>query len=150
MAALTNLIAALGLDSTVWIQLGIALFMFVYLITFVFKPYYSAFTERESRTTGNHEKAEQVYAQTRELEALYQRKARSMNADIKELFDKARGEAAREQERIQSEARSKAKASIDKAKEKIQGEINKAREDLIKQAPDLSRAISEKLVPEEV
>jgi F0F1-type ATP synthase membrane subunit b/b' len=150
MNAVIGIITALGINSTIWLQLGIFLFTFMFLKTVVFAPYFRAFGERQNSTQGNQEHAEKIFAQTRELETLYQRKSRSLNAEIKALYDKVRLEAAAEQEKIQAAAREKAKSVIDKAREQIQGELNRAREDLIKEAPALSRAITEKLAAKEV
>ncbi|MCB0350575.1 MAG: ATP synthase F0 subunit B [Bdellovibrionales bacterium] len=150
MAAVANIITALGIDTSLWLQLGIFAVTFIFLNQFVFKPYYKAFDARQGQTVGNNEKAEQIFAQTRELEALYQRKARNLNAEIKEIYDKTRVEANREQERIQAEAREKAKNSMEEVRAKILEQFNHAREELIKQTPELSKIISKKLLPPEV
>jgi F0F1-type ATP synthase membrane subunit b/b' len=150
MATITNIISALGINQTLWVQLALFLFAYLFLRYFVFQPYFRAFEDRQSKTTGNQEKAEQIFSQTRELEAMYQRKARGLNADVKTIYDKARLEATIEQERIHSEAREKAKASLDKARLHIQEQVAIARAELDKQAPELSRAIAERLLPTEV
>lgn len=150
MAAVTNIIAALGIDSTLWMQLGTFAFVYLFLKQLVFNPYFRAFEERQDQTQGNQEKAEEIFAQTRELSAVYQRKARSLNADIKAVYDKAKLEATREQDKIVSEAREKAKKVIESAREKIQEQMNHAREGLIRETPELSRVISDNLLPKEV
>lgn len=149
MAEFNNILIALGINSTLWVQLGLFLFVFFIVLNLVFKPYFNAYLERQSKTTGNHEKAEQIYAQTRELEALYQRKMRGLTADIKAIYDKQRAEAATEQEKLQAEAREKAKKIIEKARAQIEIEYNKAREELIKQAPDLGKNIAGRLLTNE-
>jgi F-type H+-transporting ATPase subunit b len=149
MADIENILVALGINSTLWIQLGIFVFVFLYLNSFVFKPYFAAYLERQNRTMGNQEKAEQIYAQTRELEALYQRKMRGLTADIKAIYDKARSEATIEQEKLYAEAREKAKMTLESARNKIESEYNKAREELMRQAPELSRTISVRLLKNE-
>ncbi len=150
MATVANIITALGIDTTLWMQFGIFAISYIFLKQVVFNPYYKAFEEREGQTTGNNDKAEQIFAQTRELETLYQRKARNLNAEIKEIYDRIRIEATREQDRIQTEAREKAKASMEEIRDKIQEQFNHAREELIKQTPALSQIMSEKLLPPEI
>jgi F-type H+-transporting ATPase subunit b len=150
MDTVTSIISSLGIDTTLFIQLGIFAVVFAFLKTVVFTPYFKAYEERQKKTQGNQQLADQLWAQTRELEAQYQRKARSLNTDVKAIFDKARLEATVEQEKIYSEARDKAKSTVDKAREVVQGELNRAREDLIKEAPELARGIKERLLSHEV
>lgn len=150
MEALTGLLQSLGVNSTLFYQLGIFAFSFFFIRYVAFEPYFRAHLVREQKTEGNQDQAEQIYAQTRELETLYQRRARTLSADIKSIYDKARGDANREQDKIISAARDKAKVSIERAREKIQGEFNKAREDLIKEAPAIGEAIRERLVGKEL
>jgi F0F1-type ATP synthase membrane subunit b/b' len=73
-----------------------------------------------------------------------------LNSDIKAIYDKARTTASKEQEKIQAEARETARATVDKARARIQEQTNQAREDLLKETPQISRAISERLLPKEV
>jgi F0F1-type ATP synthase membrane subunit b/b' len=150
MNAITGIITALGIDSTLFVQLGVFALVFLVLKYVAFDAYFAAFTERQKRTEGNQIHADKLLAQTRELETLYQRKARELNADVKAIFDRARLEATLEQEKIFSEAREKSKATVDRAREHIQGEINRAREDLLKEAPVLARSIAERLMNQEV
>jgi F-type H+-transporting ATPase subunit b len=150
MAAVSNIITALGIDSTLWMQLGIFVVTYILLRLLVFNPYFKAFEGRQGMTEGNQVKAEQIFAQTRELEALYQRKLRGLNADIKAIYDKARAAASKDQEKIQAEARESARATVDKARARIEEQLNQAREDLMKETPQISRAISERLLPKEV
>ncbi len=150
MEAVTNIIKSLGVNDTIWIQLALFVFVFVILRTFVFKPFFKAHEGRHNATQGNEEAAEKMHAQTRELESLYQRKARSLNADVKAIYDKARLEANLEHEKIMGEAKEKARLALDKYRNHIQEEFNKAREDLIKEGPVLGAAIADKLLAEEV
>jgi F-type H+-transporting ATPase subunit b len=146
MEMITGILLSLGVNSTFWIQLSIFVVMFFFLKKVVFDPYFKAFEKRQEKTTGSQNEAEMLYAQTRELQALYQRKARNINADIKAIFDKIRGDANREQDTIISQAKEKSKLDSEKTREKIQGEFNKAREALIKEAPILGEAINNKLI----
>ncbi len=150
MDAVVNIIKALGVNDTLWIQMGIFIFSFLIIKTVIFKPFFAAFEGRHSATEGNSQSAEKIFSQTRELESLYQRKARSLNADVKAIFDKARLEANLEQERILNEAKQKAREALDKYRDQIQAEVGRAREDLIKEGPILGGAIAEKLLANEV
>jgi F0F1-type ATP synthase membrane subunit b/b' len=146
MDAILNLLISLGVDTTLWFQLATFLITFVAVRQLIFVPYFQAFLGRQGQTHGFQEKAEQLFAQTRELEINYQQKARGLTAEIQSIYDKARGEALKEQERIHAEASEKARLTIERAREKIREEYNKAREELIKQAPEISTAITAQLI----
>jgi len=150
MNAITGIIAALGLDMTLFYQLGLFALAFFFLKGVVFDPYFKAFEERQNRTLGNQELADKLIEQAKQVEVEYQNKARALNSEIKSVYDKAQLEATVEQERIQGAARDKAKNAIDSAREVLQGEFNKAREDLIKSSPGLGQNIAEKLISREV
>jgi F-type H+-transporting ATPase subunit b len=149
MAELTKILISLGINQTLWVQLGVFVVVFVIVNQFVFKPYFRAFLERQAQTTGSQDQAEQILTQTRELEALYQRKMRGLAADIKEVFDRARSEAASKQEKLNSEAREQAKNTIESGRRQIEIEYNKAREELLKETDGLSRDIAGKLISKE-
>jgi F0F1-type ATP synthase membrane subunit b/b' len=89
-------------------------------------------------------------AQSRELEAAFQRKARSLNLDIKDIYDRARNEAVREQDKIATQARDKAKAYLDSARAELKDNTNRAREALIKEAPVVGQAITDRLLAKDV
>jgi F0F1-type ATP synthase membrane subunit b/b' len=150
MEAVLSIISALKIDSTLWVQLGLFGVTYILLYYIAFKPYFKAFEGRQGLTEGNQVKAEQIFAQTRELEALYQRKLRGLNADLKDIYDKARLAALKEQERVQAEARESARLLLDKARQQIQEQVGRAREEIVKETPQVSRAITERLLPKEV
>jgi F0F1-type ATP synthase membrane subunit b/b' len=146
MDTVLGIFTSLGANNTIWIQLGIFLVVFLFVLNVGMKPYFKAFEERQRRTQGSEKQAEQMVAQSRELEAMFQRKARGLNLDIKSIYDKQRLEAQKEHERILLEAKDKAKAILDRARGTIQEQYNKAREELFKEAPAVGRSIAERLV----
>lgn len=146
METVLGIFTSLGANSTIVIQLGIFLVVFAFVLNVGFKPYFKAFEERQKRTQGNEKQAEQLVAQTRELEAMYQRKARNLNLDIKSIYDQERLAAQKEHERLLLEAKDKSKAIIDRARANIQEQYNRAREELFKEAPAVGRSIAEQLL----
>lgn len=146
MDTVLGIFTSLGADKTIVIQLGIFLVVFLFVLNVAMKPYFKAFEERQKRTQGSEKQAEQLIAQSRELEAIFQRKARGLNLDIKSIYDKERLEAQKEHERILLEAKDKAKAIVDRARTTIQEQYNKAREELFKEAPAVGRSIADHLI----
>lgn len=146
MVAVLNIIAALGINSSLWYQLAIFVVTFFMLRQFVFLPYFVAYQGRQGQIRGDHTKAEQIFAQTRELETHYQRKARGLTAEIKAIYNNAKQDAVKEQERIQVLATQKAKNRLEASRARIQEEYIRAREELAKQAPEFGHAISLRLL----
>ncbi len=150
MSTITGILQSLGINSTLFIQLGVFLIVFAFIWALAFGPYFKAFLIREENTTGNQEEASQLIAKTRELEGVYQHKAREMNTDIKAIFDEERLAGQKQHERIMLDAKDKAKAAMDKTKAAILEQYNRAREELIKEAPALGKSIAARLLSKEM
>lgn len=146
MDTVLGIFIALGVNSTILVQLGVFIVVFILVLYIGFKPYYFAFEERQRRTSGSEKHAEQLLAQTRELEAMFQRKARELNLDIKSIYDRERLEAQKEHERLIVDAKDKAKAILDRARAKIQDEYNRAREELYREAPLVGKSMAARLL----
>lgn len=146
MDTVLGIFTSLGVNSTIWIQLVIFVFAYAVILNLVVKPYYNAYLERQKRTQGNQNLAETLTTQARDLEAAYQAKARELNLQIKDIYDRARSEASKEQDKINTEAREKAKAYLDSARAELKDESNRAREALIKEAPLVGQAITDRLL----
>ena len=145
-----KILGGLGVDYTIWYQLGLFIFVLVFLGKFTFEPYLDAFNERATMTTGNQDEAQEIAAKTRELETVYQRQARGLNTDIKSVFDKRRLEAQKEHERIVVDAKDKAKGILDTARSQIQDEYNRAREELLKESPVIGKSIAARLLSKDL
>ena len=89
-------------------------------------------------------------AETEKLEEQYQDQARDLNTEIKSVFDKRRQEAHKEHEQIIVAAKAKAKTTLDKARSTIEGEYNKAREELLKDSPEIGKSIASRLLSKEL
>lgn len=145
MESILGIFSSLGVNSTIWIQLGLFLTIYFVFNALVVKPYFNAYLIRQEKTVGSQEHANALTDQARELESAFQRKARELNQDIKEIYDQARAEALVEQNKIQNESRSAAKNKIESAREKLKDEYNRAREELLKEAAGVGQTIKERL-----
>ena len=91
-----DLLIQLGVNSSITIQLGMFLVVFVVLKYVLFQPYYAAFKERKERTIGKTELAERFVAEARELEEQYTLRAQQANDQFREIYDKNRLAATKE------------------------------------------------------
>ncbi len=145
-----NLLQVLKLDLTILPQFFIFLTAYIVLSQLVFKPYMKAFDMRKDATVGGKEIADQLILETHNIQAKYETKAREINSQIKALFDGARKEATNRQEELVQSARDDAEQIMKKSRDDIQQSVSKIREELKKQAPELSQAISNRLLGKEV
>lgn len=146
MVAVLNIITALGIDSSLWVQLIIFIGTFLMLKQIVFAPYFAAYEARQGQTKGYQDKAEEVFAQTRELEMHYQRKARGLAAEIKAIYASAKQQVTTEQEKIQMTAEQNAKKMLELSRTQLLEEFNRVRDELSKQAPEIGQAITAQLI----
>lgn len=145
-----DILSALGVDATLGIQFIIFLVTYIFLVNVVFKPYHRAYEERVKRTHGNAEVAERILAETKELEVEFEQKARLLNYETKGIFDSERSEAMKEYDRTVSQARERAKSTMEKNRASIVRELARAREFMRSGTPDISRGVVDKLIGLEV
>ena len=145
-----EILTALGVNSTIWVQFVCFLVAYVAISQLVFKPYMAAFNERVRRTSGQEESAEQILSEMHSLRSQYEHKARDVNAQFKAIYDQRRTEAMREYDRIVQAARELASKYIEENRQEIQREVEKARKDMVEQSPQVGAAIATRLVGKDV
>jgi F-type H+-transporting ATPase subunit b len=141
-----DLLTSLGVNSTLAIQMGVFLVVYVVLKNVLFDAYFKAYIERNNRTVGQTELAEKYVTQTRELEARFAAKATEVNDRFKILFDKTRGEANKEYDRMITDARMQSKTLVDQARITIQKDMESAGNQLKSEVATVSKLISQKLI----
>lgn len=128
-------------NSTVFIQLVLFLFGYVVISNVLFKPYLAAYEERKKRTEGNEQVAERTIAETKDLELVYEEKARSLSSEHKAIYDQSRSEALHAHDEIVTAANKKAKDLLEATKGEIASELEKTRAELSAEAPLVSKTI---------
>ncbi len=95
----------LGLNSTVTIQFFIFVATLIVLSQIAYGPYAKAHEEREHRTKGGEDLAQELLKQSLDLKSQYESKAKQVNGEIKTIFDQYRDQANREYSEMISKAR---------------------------------------------
>jgi F0F1-type ATP synthase membrane subunit b/b' len=147
---LTTILTGLGVNSTMWIQLGLFLFTFVLLNNLVFKSYQKALNERHDKTIGGEDLTKQLLAEAHDIQARYEKRAREVNVNIKSAYDEAMGAAYKKQSEILESTRKEAAESIKQARTKITAQVRDAQVQLQKELPAISGLIATKLMGKEV
>jgi F0F1-type ATP synthase membrane subunit b/b' len=141
-----QILGSLGIDETIFIQMGIFLVVFVAMKTILFDAYFAAHHTRKERTVGQTEAAERYINEARELEAQYAVQAQQINEQFRTIFDKSRTDANKEYERITEAARSQAKQWMEQARAKVGRELAETRSQLTGDIPAVSQLITAKLL----
>jgi F-type H+-transporting ATPase subunit b len=146
MHKLLEILAQLGLDQTVWIQLCLFITAYFFLSTFLFKPYQRNLKFRKKNTGGALEEATQLVQVTERLAMDYQGRMKKQNQAAEEVYEKIRSEGTKEEEKLILAAKAKAGALLVETKKQITSEISRTKEELRLQIPQLSKLIASRLL----
>ncbi len=144
-----EMFTSLGLNYTLFVQMGVFLAVFIVLKKVLFEAYFAAFRERKERTVGQAEAAERYIHEAKQLEEKFSAKASAINSQFKAIYDKTRADAMKEYDRVIQEARSKSKTWTEQARTKIQKEVREAHDQMIPDVPAIGQLITAKMLGKE-
>jgi F-type H+-transporting ATPase subunit b len=145
-----EILSALGVNSTVWVQLACFIVAYLALSQLIFKPYLAAYQERSKRTVGSEQYAERIIEETRQLQSQYESKARAINQDYKAIYDESRTKAMREQDAVVSRARAEASTLLVEQRALIQREVENAHRELSHKISPVALVMASKLLGKEL
>lgn len=146
MEMIISLLTSLGIDSTVFIQLGIYLITFIILYAMTFGPYFNASEERRKQTSGSLEFAEKAEEMIKKSEEKYQIRARQINDEISLVFKEQRAFGIKESERLMSEASVKSKEIMSQAQQKLSDQLEQAQGQIGLLSKEISAVIVQQLL----
>ena len=141
-----ELLASLGINSTVLPQLIVFIIVYFILSRVVFRPYLQAFLKREESTVGSEENAEKLLQQAFELSEKLQEKSKAASLEQMTIYNEVRQEAQKDFDRIVSEARVEADKELEGLRSAIQSDVKKVRENMSTEASSVSEGIVGKLI----
>lgn len=144
-----EIFTALGLNETLFIQMGVFLVCFIVLKKVLFEPYFAAYRERKERTVGQAEAAERYINEARDLEQQFSSKAQQMNQQFRAIYDQSRAETMKEYDGVVQDARNKSRQWTEQARGQIKKEIQHAHEQLLPEIPAISQLVNAKLLGRE-
>lgn len=136
----------LGINHTTFYCFIIFIITFFFLKEILFRPYYIAFEERESRTKGGEENAKHLLEKTAQLKLEFEEEARDINSEIKSIFDESRGLATKEYEKVVYEARKLADQVVEENRLRVLSEMKRAQDQLKLEAPGVALTITKKML----
>ncbi len=136
----------LGINSTSLIQFAIFIVTFFALIKLVYEPFTQALLERQKRTLGSVEIADEIQRKSIELHSEYSVKAREIHSVISEIYKVVKTEATNEYDKIINRAKEEAKQLIEKNRKSNEEEIAKIQKDLEALKPGIVLTITNKML----
>ncbi len=121
-------------DSTILIQLGIFLVMFLLLRSLLFRPAIRLIEARRTATSGMKENAEKLDAE-----------ALKLNTDIDSKLADVNAQASEERSRLVEQARLKERELLAKAREDSQGVVEQAKQDAATQAEQVRQSLRQEM-----
>jgi F-type H+-transporting ATPase subunit b len=150
MQKLLEILAQLGLDHTVWIQLVFFIISYVFVSQFLFRPYMRNLAYRKKNTSGALDEAGKLATVTESLAMDFQGRMKKQNETAENAYGKLRAEGLLEEEKLLTAARNQATKVVEETKEKISTEIARTKEELRAQIPQLSTLIASRLLGREI
>jgi len=141
-----DIIQQLGINGAAAIQFGIFICTFFFLNLYVFTPYYKAHEEREKRTLGGEDLAQEFQKKSTELHSEYQVKAKEVTKKIKDIYDAHRSDALKEHDALVGKARADAASLLETNNQKIAQAVQATTAALRAEATNISVAITQKLL----
>lgn len=138
----------LGINHTIFFQLGIFLFTLIVLGGFVFTPFLRLAEQREARTDGGLGDADSLRREAEELREKYEKCARDLSSETRSIFEAARAQAARQSSEEISRERAQLDAHIKEFRRELSQQVEAAKRDLSAGVPELAGAIRKKISSE--
>lgn len=132
-----------------WRVLNVALLLLVLYVT-ARKPIQGFFRDRRDRIQGEVETAARLRKEAEERNARIQRQLAELDGELERIRRSARERAENEHDRILSDARASADRIREDARIAIEQELRRAREELRREAADLSVEIASGLLRDEI
>ncbi|MDZ4661958.1 MAG: ATP synthase F0 subunit B [Pseudomonadota bacterium] len=149
MDILLGVLDQLKINNTIWIQLICFLVTYFFISNLFIKPYYRAYISRQDRTVGNQAQAIKTSEDAEAQYLKYQDQARAINLEIKNIFDKSRKDAIREQDHLIAGARAEGQKKIELGRTQIATESTRALQEAQKEVSDISHIIRAKMLGKE-
>lgn len=137
-----DILAQLGIDKTVFHQLGLFLVSYFFLSKFLFQPYLRNLEYRRKNTGGSIEEAGELEAQAAVAAEKFRNELSAQNQELQAAYQKIKGEGQATQEKLLTDAREKASNLLKKNRQQIETEMAEAQKSLKKDIPEISSLVA--------
>ncbi len=146
MDQIIDILKDIGINETLFFQVGLFFIAWLAMNCIVFRPYLMAYEERIRRTLGSQEETRDILKQAEKKEQEYKALARKLNGDIHSAFAESNTKAKKKTEEILLQARGDSELQNGKLRKQMELSVAQARRDLENHIPALSLGIQKKFV----
>lgn len=145
MSLFWDLIEVVGLDTSFYYQLLLAVALYFVSKKLFFQPYLKSFEKRKELTRGRATKNKKREEEIEEKKQLYEKKAKELNQKFQEVFSKIKKSATDKYLKESLELQETQKKEIFNGRAHLLKEIKKQELNLEKDIPLLAELLSEKI-----
>ena len=140
----TQILVQLHANYTVYFQLVIFIVAISFLTVVVYNPYFKAADKRFQKTKGADAVAKDAAAEAKNLQLVYQTKAREVNNKIRDIYDAEKNKALKKSADILAQAKIQADEAATKARKNIDDQMNAADAEIAKISQDIAQTLTTK------
>ena len=146
LQSITKLFLELGLNETVWFQMGLFLASWCVLHRMVFLPYLSRQQDRHAKTVGLKTRAQADRERANQLQNDYESFMKAERKTIANWTESERSKIAEEERQIIQRARDQASEDLQSVRVRLLSELESARRELVPQVREYSSQIASRLI----
>lgn len=140
----TQILVQLHANYTVYFQLVIFIVAISFLTVVVYNPYFKAADKRFQKTKGADAVAKDAAAEAKNLQLVYQTKAREVNNKIREIYDAEKNKALKKSADILAQAKVQADQAATTARKNIDDQMKAADAEIAKISQDIAQTLTNK------
>jgi F-type H+-transporting ATPase subunit b len=146
MDMINSLISSLGINSTLFIMMG--LFVGTYWVCYVLflKRLSSFLIERDNRTQGRSESVDHLNEELQGLESQIVAKRKDVQVEADKLFTEIKTKALEDQAKLVKNARDKAASELKAVRDEVEAEFNNEMKKVKAEVPSLAQEILARLM----
>ena len=141
-----DILIALGVNQTLFIQFGIFFFCYLVISNLLFKPFSQAFAKREQLTVGQSNAASDLWKQVEALQLQFETEARELNEKVRSIYDQQKLEGQRTYNAVVEQARIEAKQLIENSRKMLKQQVEAISPELEQEVAQMSDLIRGHLV----
>ena len=139
-----EILQQLGANQSAFIQFFIFAISIAFLTVFVFNPYFNAYDIRLQKTRGVESVAKDTIEETKNLNLIFQSKARESNDKIRSIYDVEKGLAQKTSDEIIKLAKADADKIISNSRAEISQQISQSKSQVVTLSQEIATQLTQK------
>lgn len=139
-----EILQQLGANQSALIQFFIFAISIAFLTIFVFNPYFKAYDIRLQKTKGVESVAKDTIEETKNLNLIFQSKARESNDKIRSIYDTEKGQAQKTSDEIIKLAKADADKIISNSRAEISQQVSQSKSQVVSLSQEIATQLTQK------